>query len=86
LTNVVSTLTGSPRKEAMLATLVSALVVCMMKVPPPCTGCPASGVMRTPMLVGTTSAYSQPCFSSIFICRTPSTLSDQSGIADVALD
>src|SRR5688572_30611163 len=54
----------------MLATFVSALVTCMTKAPPECTGCPLGGVMRTPMLVGTTSAYLQFCFSSIFMKAT----------------
>jgi hypothetical protein len=51
----------------MLATLVSALVTCIRNAPPEWTGCPLGGVMRTPMLVGTTSAYLQFCFSSIFM-------------------
>jgi hypothetical protein len=38
-----------------------------MNAPPEWTGWPLGGVMRTPMLVGTTSAYLQFCFSSIFM-------------------
>ena len=53
LTNAVSTLTGNPRKEAMLATLVSALVTCIWNVELQWKGCPSKGVSRIPMLVGT---------------------------------
>jgi hypothetical protein len=38
LTNLVSTLTRSPRYEATLATLDSALVACMTKLLLQCTG------------------------------------------------
>src|SRR5262245_19219529 len=51
----------------MLATFVSALVTCAMKVPARWTGAPSGGVRRSPMLVGTTRAYLQFCFSSIFM-------------------
>ena len=67
LTNVVKIFTGSPRYDEMLATFDSALVACIRKVPPTLTGWPAGGVMRIPMLVGTTSAYLQFFFSSIFM-------------------
>ncbi len=50
-------MTGRPRYEEMLATLVSALVTCMINVSLACTGWPWSGVSRTPMLVGTSIAY-----------------------------
>src|SRR3974390_2901780 len=59
LTNVVSTFTGRPRYDETLATFVSALDTCIRNVPPQCTGWPAGGVMRMPMLVGTTRAYLQ---------------------------
>src|SRR5205809_1087049 len=52
----------------MLATLVSALVTCIMNTPPEWTGCPLGGVMRIPMLVGTTREYLQFFFNSIFMC------------------
>jgi hypothetical protein len=40
----------------ILATLVSALVACIVKVSLQCMGWPLAGVRRTPMLVGTRSA------------------------------
>ncbi len=67
LTNVVSTFTGRPRYDATLATLVSALETCKSSVPPAWTGWPAGGMMRTPMLVGTTSAYLQFSFKANFM-------------------
>ena len=67
LTNVVRILTGRPRYDDTLATFVSALVACMMNDPLQCTGWPSGGVSRMPMLVGTTRAYLQFFFSSIFI-------------------
>ena len=67
LTKVVRIFTGRPRNEATLATFDSALVTCISKVPPQCTGWPLRGVIRIPMLVGMTRAYLQFCFRSIFI-------------------
>ncbi len=58
-TKAVRTLTGRPRKDEILATLVSALVACRWKVSLEWTGCPLSGVTRKPMLVGTSMAYLQ---------------------------
>ena len=43
-TKVVSTLTGRPRYEEMLATFVSALVACKCRTSLDWTGCPFSGV------------------------------------------
>src|SRR5215207_7364376 len=66
-TKVVSTFTGSPRHEEMLATLVSALVACMKKVWLQWTGCPSTGVMRTPMLVGTSRAWAKSFFRAMVV-------------------
>jgi hypothetical protein len=53
----------------MVATFVSALVACMKKELLLCTGWPFSGVMRTPMLVGTTIDHAQFFLTSGFtIC------------------
>ena len=65
LTKVVSILTGRPRYDDTLATLLSALVACMVNRRLQWNGWPASGVRRTPMLVGTSKAYRQFFFSSI---------------------
>src|SRR5881394_3335036 len=66
LTNVVSTFTGKPRYDEMLATLVSALETCSIKLVAWCTPCPKAGARRMPMLVGTTMAYWQLGLSSSF--------------------
>jgi hypothetical protein len=47
--------------------LVSALVAFKVKVSLQCTGWPPKGVMRTPMLVGTSKAKSQFFLNSICI-------------------
>jgi hypothetical protein len=57
LTNAVKTLTGRPRYEATLATLLSALVACILKVSLQWNGWEFTGVNRIPMLVGTTKEY-----------------------------
>ena len=54
LTKFVRIFTGSPRKLATVPTLLSAEVTCMRKTLDACTGCPSSGEMRIPMLVGMT--------------------------------
>ena len=59
LTKVVRTFTGSPRYETTLATLVSALVACIVNVWLQCMGWRTVGVSRTPMLVGTSKAKAQ---------------------------
>ena len=64
-TKAVSTFTGRPRWEAMLATLVSADVACIVKRRLLCTGWPLSGVIRTPMLVGVIIAQAASCRSSM---------------------
>ena len=65
LTNAVKTLTGRPRYEETLATFDSALVTSIVKVELQCTPWPFTGVRRTPMLVGTRSAYVQSLRNSI---------------------
>ena len=67
-TKAVSTFTGRPRWEAMLATLVSAEVACIVKRRLLCTGWPLSGVIRTPMLVGVIIAQAASCRSSMMWC------------------
>jgi hypothetical protein len=57
LTNLVRTLTGKPRYDEILATFVSALVACIVKVSLQWTGCPSFGVILIPMLVGTSKAH-----------------------------
>src|SRR5436190_21452679 len=65
-TNVVSTFTGKPKYDEMLATFVSALETCSVKLVAWCTPCPNAGARRMPMLVGTTMAYLQLGLSSSF--------------------
>jgi hypothetical protein len=57
LTNAVKTLTGKPRYEETLATLLSALVACILNISLQWNGCEFTGVNRSPMLVATSREY-----------------------------